>query len=147
MSEILVTASAPDRATALATMAALGIADVSSGEPVPLVEVTIGEVIPPVKLDENGEPLFLGKRSEWNFWYYGSSAEALTLPEPEGGWQPEDGLFERTALLDMVDQRTGIAMEWAAFVGQNGEPPGYETPNGVRLYDPGLIASADLGKQ
>lgn len=134
MTEILVTASAPDRATALATMAALGIADVSSGEPVPLVEVIIGEV-----------PAYT--RSLWNFWYYGSSAEALTLPEPEGGWQPEDGLFERTALLDMVDQRTGIALEWAAFVGQNGEPPGYETPNGVRLYDPGLIASADLKKQ
>jgi hypothetical protein len=134
MTEILVTAAAPDRATALATMAALGIADVSSGEPVPLVEVIIGEV-----------PAYT--RSLWNFWYYGSSAEALTLPEPEGGWQPEDGLFERTALLDMVDQRTGIALEWAAFVGQNGEPPGYETPNGVRLYDPGLIASADLKKQ
>lgn len=134
MTEILVTASAPDRATALATMAALGIADVSSGEPVPLVEVIIGEV-----------PAYT--RSLWNFWYYGSSAEALMLPEPEGGWQPEDGLFERTALLDMVDQRTGIALEWAAFVGQNGEPPGYETPNGVRLYDPGLIASADLKKQ
>lgn len=134
MTEILVTASAPDRATALATMAALGIADVSSGEPVPLVEVIIGEV-----------PAYT--RSLWNFWYYGSSAESLTLPEPEGGWQPEDGLFERTALLDMVDQRTGIALEWAAFVGQNGEPPGYETPNGVRLYDPGLIASAYLKKQ
>lgn len=145
--EILVNASAPDRATALATMAALGIADVTSGEPAPLVEVTIGEVTPPVKLDENGEPLPVGTRSLWNFWYYGASAEALMRPEPEGGWQPSDGLFERTTILDMVDQRTGIAMQWAAFVGTDGEPPGYETPNGVRLYDPALIASPSLVKQ
>jgi len=128
-------------------MAALGIADVSSGEPVPLVEVTIAEVPHVTKLDENGEPLPAGTRSLWNFWYYGASAEALMRPEPEGGWQPSDGLFEKTAILDMVDQRTGIAMSWAAFVGTDGEPPGYETPNGVRLYDPALIASADLGKQ
>lgn len=116
-------------------MAALGIADISSGDPVPFVEVTIGEVPSD------------GTRSLWNFWYYGGSAEALMRPEPDGGWQPSDGLFERTALLDMVDQRTGIAMQWAAFVGTDGEPPGYETPNGVRLYDPALIATASLAKQ
>lgn len=133
--EILVNASAPSREAALAMMATLGIADVSSGSPLPLVEVTIGEV------SHNGT------RSLWNFWYYGGSAEALMRPEPDGGWQPSDGLFERTALLDMVDQRTGIAMEWVAFLGTDGEPPGYETPNGVRLYDPALIASASLEKQ
>ena len=66
---------------------------------------------------------------------------------PEGGWPPEADLFERTNLLDMIDARTGIAMEWAAFVGTDGEPPGYETPTGVRLYDPALIASHNLVKQ
>ena len=133
--EILVNASTPNRATALTMMAALGIADVSSGDPVPLVQVHIAEV--PHE----------GSRSLWNFWYYGDSAQALLRPEPEGGWQESDGLFERTAILDMVDYRTGIAMEWAAFVGVDGEPPGYETPNGVRLYDPALIASPNLVKQ
>ena len=133
--EILVNASAPNRSTALATMAALGIADVSSGDPVPLVNVTIAEV-------PHG-----GTRSLWNFWYHGESAEALTPPEPEGGWLPEHDLFDRTHLLDMIDARTGIAMEWAAFVGTDGEPPGYETPTGVRLYDPALIASPNLVKQ
>ena len=64
--EILVNASAPDKATALATMAALGIADVSSGEPVPLVQVHIAEVPHD------------GTRSLWNFWYHSESAEALT---------------------------------------------------------------------
>jgi len=133
--EILVNASTPNRATALTMMAALGIADVSSGDPVPLVQVHIAEV--PHE----------GSRSLWNFWYYGDSAQALLRPEPEGGWQESDGLFERTAILDMVDYRTGIAMEWAAFVRVDGEPPGYETPNGVRLYDPALIASPNLVKQ
>lgn len=137
--EILVNASAPDRATALATMAALGIADVSSGEPVPLVDVTIRPV--PAK---PGQTL---TRSLWNFWYHTSSAETLTKPTPEGGWPPEADLFERTYLLEMIDQSTGIAMEWAAFVGTDGEPPGYETPTGVRLYDPSLIASPNLVKQ
>ena len=135
MTEILVNASAPDRASALAMMAALKIADVSSGEPVPLVQVHIAEVP------------HAGSRSLWNFWYYGDSAAALLKPTPEGGWQPEHDLFDRTHLLDMIDARTGIAMEWAAFVGTDGEPPGYETPTGVRLYDPALIASPNLVKQ
>lgn len=135
MTQILVNASAPDRVTALATMTALGIADVSSGEPVPFVQVHVAEVP------------HSGTRSLWNFWYYGASAEALMRPEPEGGWQPSDGLFERTAILDMVDQRTGTSMAWAAFLGVDGEPPGYETPGGVRLYDPALIASPNLVKQ
>lgn len=133
--EILVNASAPDRATALAMMAALQIADVSSGEPVPLVQVHIAEVPHD------------GTRSLWNFWYYGASAEALMRPEPEGGWQESDGLFERTAILDMVDQRTGIAMEWAPFLGHDGEPAGFEAPNGVRLYDPADVATPNLVKQ
>ena len=133
--EILVNASAPSREIALATMAALGIADVSSGEPVPLVAVHIFEVP------------HSGTRSLWNFWYYGDSAQALLRPEPAEGWQPEDGLFERTAILDMVDQRTGVAMQWAAFLGPDGEPAGYETPNGVRLYDPADVASPNLVKQ
>jgi hypothetical protein len=135
MSEILVNASAPSREIALATMAALGIADVSSGEPVPLVQVHIAEVPHD------------GTRSLWNFWYHSESAETLSKPVPEGGWPPEADLFERTYLLDMIDARTGIAMEWAAFVGTDGEPPGYEAPSGVRLYDPALIASPNLVKQ
>jgi len=133
--EILVNASAPSREIALATMAALGIADVSSGEPVPLVQVTIAEVP------------HSGTRSLWNFWYHSESAAALMKEAPPDGWPPEADLFERTHLLDMIDARTGIAMEWAAFVGTDGEPPGYETPSGVRLYDPALIASPNLVKQ
>lgn len=135
MTEILVHASTPDRATALAMMAALQIADVSSGEPVPLVQVHIFEV--PIE----------GSRSLWNLWYYGDSAQALMKPEPEGGWLPEHDLFDRTYILEMVDSRTGIAMEWAAFVGPDGEPPGFVTPTDIRLYDPTLIATPSLVKQ
>ncbi len=133
--EILVNASAPSREIALATMAALGIADVSSGEPVPLVQVHIAEVP------------HSGTRSLWNFWYHSESAETLTKDAPPDGWPPGADLFDRTYLLEMIDQRTGIAMGWAAFVGVDGEPPGYETPSGVRLYDPSLISSPNLAKQ
>lgn len=144
MREILVNASAPNRATALAMMAALKIADIVDGQPVPYRAKNLDERSVQVHIFEVPHA---GTRSLWNFWYYGASAEALMRPEPEGGWQPSDGLFERTAILDMVDARTGIAMSWAAFVGTDGEPPGYETPNGVRLYDPALIATASLAKQ
>lgn len=132
MTEILVNASAPDRATAIATMVALGIADENL---IPLVQVHIFEV--PTE----------GSRSLWNLWYYGDSAQALMKPEPEVGWLPEHDLFDRTYILEMVDGRTGIAMEWTPIVGEVGEPPGFETPTGVRLYDPALIASPNLEKQ
>lgn len=138
MTTILVTASAPDRATALGVMAALGIAEITEdGQFTPIVDVQIAEV----PGDEGAT------RSLWNFWYYGGSAEALMKPAPEGGWQPEHDLFDRTYLLEMVDARTGVAMEWDMTVGADGEPPGPETPNGVRLYDPAHISSASLFKQ
>lgn len=130
--EILVNASAPNRATAIATMVALGIADENL---TPLVQVHIFEV--PIE----------GSRSLWNLWYYGDSAQALMKPEPEGGWLPEHDLFDRTYILEMVDSRTGIAMEWTPIIGEAGEPPGFETPTGVRLYDPAIVATPSLVKQ
>lgn len=133
MSEIFVTAAAPTREAALAMMAALGVADVSSGEPVPLVQVTIAEAPAPEGVT----------KSLWNFWYYGDAAQALMKPEPEGGWPPESGLFDRTILLDMIDQRTGIAPQWAAL-STDVVPPGYQMPDGCRLYDPDLIATKQL---
>ena len=152
MSEIFVTAAAPDRAKALAMMAALGVADVSSGEPVPIVQVTIAETPPivaaPAVLDESGDvltPATYKPRSFWNFWYYGDSAEALKKPEPEGGWLPGQWLFERTNLLEMIDQRTGISPQWVALNGDQ-VPPGYEMPDGCRLYDPAQIATPALVK-
>lgn len=151
MSEIFVTAAAPTREAALAMMAALGIADVSSGNPVPLVQVTIAEVPPiiatPAVLDEQGNvitPATYKSKSFWNFWYYGESAQAIMKPEPEGGWQPNHSLFDRTYLLEMIDQRTGIAPQWTALNGDT--PPGYEMPDGCRLYDPAQIATPALVK-
>lgn len=144
MREILVNVSAPNRETALAMMAALKIADIVDGQPVPYRAKNLAERNVQVHI---AEVPHTGTRSLWNFWYYGDSAATLMKPEPEGGWLPEHDLFDRTHLLDMVDARTGIAMEWAAFVGEDGEPPGFVTPTGIRLYDPALIASADLVKQ
>ena len=56
-------------------------------------------------------------------------------------------MSSNSRLLEMIDARAGIAMEWAAFVGTDGEPPGYEAPSGVRLYDPSLISSPNIVKQ
>lgn len=139
MREILVTASAPSREAALAMMATLGIARVTDEYPggyiVPLVQVHIGEV--PGK---EGRDVSL-----WNFWYYGETAAALMKPEPVEGWGQYDGLFEKTYLLEMIDARTGIAMQWAAL-SADPVPPGYETPDGCRLYSPDLIATPELVK-
>jgi len=133
MTEIFVTAAAPTREAALAMMEALGVADVSSGNPVPIVQVTIAEAPAPEGVT----------KSLWNFWYYGDSAEALRKPEPEGGWPDGAGLFERTNLLEMIDARTGIAPQWVAL-SNDVTPPGYEMPDGCRLYDPALIATKQL---
>lgn len=136
MSEIFIPAAAPTRAQALAMMAALGIAEIVDGEPRAIVSVIIAEVPPIAGLDW----------SHWNFWYHGESADALSLPEPKGGWTDADGLFERTNLLDKIDALTGIKMHWVAI---NGDPipPGYQTPDGCRLYDPRMIATPSLVKQ
>ena len=133
--EVTITLSAGTAGKYLGQTIAVVSGALSSGEPVPLVQVHIAEV--PHE----------GTRSLWNFWYHSASAEALIKDPPPDGWPPEADLFERTHLLEMIDARTGIAMEWAAFLGTDGEPPGYETPSGVRLYDPSLIASPNLVKQ
>lgn len=135
MSDIFVTAAAPTRDAAIAMMIALGIAEIRDGAFVPIVQVTIAEAPAPAGVT----------KSLWNFWYHSESAEALKRPEPEGGWQPEHGLFERTYLLELIDQRTGIAPQWVALSGDR-IPPGYEMPDGCRLYDPELIASLMLVK-
>lgn len=151
--EILIPAAAPTRAQALAMMAALGIAEIVDGEPRAIVSVIIAEVPAildtPAVLDDGGNvvtPATYLPQSHWNFWYHGESAEALSLPEPDGGWTDAYGLFERTNILDKIDALTGIKMHWVAI---NGDPipPGYQTPDGCRLYDPRMIATPSLVKQ
>jgi hypothetical protein len=148
-----VTAWAADRATGIATLQALGIADVdANGDIVPLVQAHIhpfraSEQVTCIKVPavyENGvlvTPAEIVPGWHVNIRYYGQTALNLLAEVPEGGWTEADGLFERTLILDMIDQRTGQVPEWYALE-EIPQPPGYQMAGGaVRLYDPALISS------
>jgi hypothetical protein len=137
MSHIDVTAWAADRATGIATLQALGIADVDeAGDIIPLVSAHIH----PARASED---IAIPGAPGWhvNIRYYGATALNLLAEVPEGGWTEADGLFERTLILDLIDQRTGQAPQWYALE-EIPQPPGYQMAGGaVRLYDPALISS------
>jgi hypothetical protein len=153
MSHIDVTAWSIDRATGVATLQALGIADVDeNGDIIPLVSAHIhparaSEDIAIVKTPAVYDGMTLVTPAEivpgWhvNIRYYGQTALNLLAEVPEGGWTEADGLFERTTILDMIDARTGQAPQWYALE-EIPQPPGYQMAGGaVRLYDPALISS------
>jgi hypothetical protein len=166
MSHIDVTCWAINRATGIATLQALGIADVdANGDIVPLVSAHIhparaSEQVTCIKVPAVYDGRTLVTPAEivpgWhvNIRYYGQTALNLLAEEPyeivEGpmgptrrylGWTEADGLFERTTILDMIDQRTGQAPVWYALE-EIPQPPGYQMAGGaVRLYDPALISS------
>jgi hypothetical protein len=148
-----VTAWASDRTTGIATLQALGIADVdANGDIYPLVSAHIhparaSEDIAIVKTPAVYDGMTLVTPAEivpgWhvNIRYYGQTALNLLAEVPEGGWTEADGLFERTTILDMIDARTGQAPQWYALESIP-QPPGYQMAGGaVRLYDPALISS------
>jgi hypothetical protein len=132
-----VTCWAVDRATGIATLQALGIADVDeNGDIIPLVSAHIHP-------SRAAEDIAIPGVGGWhvNIRYYGQTALNLLAPEPEGGWTEADGLFEKTTILDLIDQRTGQVPEWYALE-EIPQPPGYQMAGGaVRLYDPALISS------
>jgi hypothetical protein len=126
-----------DRATGIATLQALGIADVdANGDIIPLVSAHIHPA-------RAAEDIAIPGAPGWhvNIRYYGQTALNLLAEVPEGGWTEADGLFERTVILAMIDARTGQAPQWYALESIP-QPPGYEMAGGaVRLYDPALISS------
>jgi hypothetical protein len=137
MSHIDVTCWSINRATGIATLQALGIADVNeAGDIIPLVSAHIH---PSRAAEDLAIPVVAG----WhvNISYYGQTALNLLAEVPEGGWTEVDGLFERTTILDLIDARTGQAPQWYALESIP-QPPGYQMAGGaVRLYDPALISS------
>jgi hypothetical protein len=153
MSHIDVTCWAVNRATGIATLQALGIADVDeNGDIIPLVQAHIhpfraSEQVTCIKVPavyENGvliTPAEVVPGWHVNIRYYGQTALNLLAEVPEGGWTEADGLFERTLILDLIDQRTGQSPVWYALESIP-QPPGYQMAGGaVRLYDPALISS------
>jgi hypothetical protein len=132
-----VTCWAVNRATGIATLQALGIADVDeNGDIYPLVSAHIH----PFRASED---IAIPGVGGWhvNIRYYGQTALNLLAEVPAEGWSEADGLFERTTILDLIDARTGQAPVWYALESIP-QPPGYQMAGGaVRLYDPALISS------
>lgn len=136
-----VTAYAPDRATALSFMQAVGIAHEVDGKVCLLVEgrITTSDDWPVGKWEGEGETAVFIPRSGWfcNVEYAGATAEALM----QGGNPESADLFERApGLLAITEARTGEPMSWVAL-SDDPIPPGYQNSDGVRLYDPALIAT------
>jgi hypothetical protein len=132
-----VTAWAADRATGIATLQALGIADVDeNGDIIPLVSAHIHPARAAEDIAIEGAPGW-----HCNIRFHSASALAIMETPPEGGWTAEHDLFARTTLLSMIDARTGQAPQWYALESIP-QPPGYQMAGGaVRLYDPALISS------
>lgn len=141
-----VTAWAPTRAAAIAFLEAAGIArlDLQTGDICPIAEVIIhpfraSESITveatPAVLDADGNvitPAVLVGGFHFNLRFYGSSEATLTAGLPQTG-----GLFERTRILQLVAARTGEPPAWQET--KPPIPPGYETSEGVRAFDPETI--------
>lgn len=70
-----------------------------------------------------------------NIIFYGDAALALA----EGGDPESEDLFVKyPGILGLIQARTGATMD---FVQTGTAPDGYESSQGVRIYDPGLIAT------
>lgn len=143
-----VTAWAPTRDAAVAFLEAISVArlDAGTGDIVSIANVhihpfraneTIAIEATPAVLDAQGNvitPAVLVDGFHFNLRFYGGSEQTLTAGLPQTG-----GLFERTRILQLVQTRTGEVPVWQAT--KPPIPPGYETPEGVRAFDPATIKS------
>jgi hypothetical protein len=126
---IEVTAWSPTRAIGLAFMEAVGIAKLDEN----------GKIQPLVNVQISADDWIVPGVDGWhvNVRYYGATADALM----QGGDPSSPDLFDRApGLLAITELRTGEPMNWVAL-SDDPVPPGYENSNGVRLYDPSLIAT------
>lgn len=132
---IEITAHAPSRAAAIAFLQAVNIATVDAqGNIVPISDVNIHPFRP-------GESITIEGVSgwHWNMRFYGQSEITLRKPEPEGGWQPGDDIFDKTYINELVAGRTGLIPAWVASA-NDPIPPGYEAGQ-CRAFDPALIST------
>ena len=155
MSDIHVTCWALSKAHAEAILTGLGIIEVQDGVWQPLVDAAIAPCSVPyltgnMITDEFGnERLEEALRDGFHFdiIYRGATALNLLRPLPldaDGNpvpWDETSDLFDKTLLLEMAEAR-GAAPQWVQT--QAPVPPGYEA-NGVRMFDPDLIASRSHG--
>lgn len=127
---IEVTAWAPTRQDAIDFMIATGVAEEVNGKIQPLVQAHITSIDDGWTVGEH--PGFFV-----NVLYYGDTAQALL----NGGDPEAVDLFDRApGLLYITEARIGEPMIWVAL-SDDPVPPGYQNSQGVRLYDPSLIAT------
>jgi hypothetical protein len=126
---------AQSRAHAVAFLKAVNIADTDAdGNLIPIAEVQIHPSRPNETIAIEGVEGWHG-----NMRFYGASEATLRKPEPEGGWQPEHDIFDRTWINELVAGRTGLIPEWQASA-DDPIPPWYEAGQ-CRAFDPALISS------
>lgn len=142
-SKITVMAKAPSREAGLAFMEATGVA---------VLDPETGQLVPTVQAVIYTNDMRDGSACTWsvpadpdnyyvNVQYYGDSAAALQ----ENGDPDAPDLFDRApGLFALSEMRTGLPMTWTAL-SNDPVPPGYENQNGIRLYDPDLIATPSSG--
>lgn len=140
-----ITAWAASREAAIAFLQAVNIAtEDEAGNIVPIAEVQItglnGEWSVGKMVGEGEEAVWQPVPGvHWNMRFYGTSEATLRKPEPEGGWQPEHDLFDKTWINELVAGRTGIIPGWVADA-EDVIPPGYQAGQ-CRAFDPALIAT------
>lgn len=151
MSDIHVTCWALSKAHAEAILTGLGIIEVQDGVWQPLVDAAIAPCSVPYLTGNMITDEFGNERPEealrdgfhFDIIYRGQTALNLLRPLPldaDGNpvpWDETSDLFDKTLLLEMAEAR-GAAPQWVQT--QASVPPGYEA-NGVRMFDPELIAS------
>ena len=126
---------APTREQFIKGMVENGLATYEDGILTPTECVAIDELGPvpktPATYDEEGNeltPAVIVGGHHVNLRAYGEFAEQVTYGLPQEG-----DVFQRTHLLQIIQD-----LDFKPIT-EEGVPAGYEGPNGVRLFDPGVI--------
>jgi len=126
---------APTREQFITGMVANGLATFTDGQLLPTDGVQIDELGPvtktPATFDKNGDeltPAVIVGGHHVNLRAYGEFAQQVTYGLPQEG-----DVFQRTHLLQIIQDLDFVPIT------EEGVPPGYEGPNGVRLFDPGVV--------
>jgi hypothetical protein len=126
---------APTREQFIAGMVQNGLATYADDILTPTEGVLIDELGPitktPATYDDEGNeltPAVMVDGHHVNLRAYGQFAQQVTYGLPQEG-----DVFTRTHLLQIIQDLDFVPIT------EEGVPAGYEGPNGVRLFDPGVI--------
>ena len=126
---------APTREQFITGMVQNGLATYADDILTPTDGVAIDELGPitktPATFDDKGNeltPAVIVGGHHVNLRAYGEFAQQVTYGLPQEG-----DVFERTHLLQIIQDLDFVPIT------EEGVPAGYEGPNGVRLFDPGVI--------